>query len=172
MPEARREALVAGVVLATSTFFFLYLWQSTDQRLGASSPTTMPLVVTGAIMLLSVILLARNLARLWAASREDGEETTTVEAAGVDTPSDASGVQRGAAGRGIALVAWTVLYLAALPWLGYLLTTSVFIGGLSYLFGNRSVVTIVLLMVITPVALHLFFERYMVILLPSGSLFS
>lgn len=172
MREAKREVWVAAVVLAGSLFFFLYLWRSSEQRIGAASPTTMPLVVTGAIVLLSVLLLVRNLGRLRAASLEASRAAPT-EREAPEAPAPEELAQRRASGlRGGALVGWTILYLVTLPWLGYLLTTSVYIGGLSFLFGNRSVVTIALLMILTPIALLLFFERYMVILLPSGSLFS
>lgn len=172
MADAKREVAVAAVVLAMGLFFFAHLWFSTDERLGAASRTTMPLVVTGAIALLSAILLVRNLRRLRAARLEATRAATDPPVAPEAPPPEERAARRASAIRGGGLVAWTVLYLATLPWLGYLITTAVYIGGLSYLFGNRRPLTFLLLMIITPVALLLFFERYMVILLPSGSLFS
>lgn len=172
MADAKREVAVAAVVLAMGLFFFVHLWFSTEQRLGAASRTTMPLIVTGAIVLLAAILLARNLGRLRAARIEAARRAQEATAAPEAPPTEERTRRRASAIRGGGLVAWTVLYLATLPWLGYLITTAVYIGGLSYLFGNRRPLAILLLMIVTPVALLLFFERYMVILLPSGSLFS
>ena len=65
----------------------------------------------------------------------------------------------------------TALYVFALPWTGYLLTSALYFGAASLLFGNRQPVSIVVAMVVVPLALLLFFEKYMVVLLPSARLF-
>ncbi len=72
--------------------------------------------------------------------------------------------------RVVAMVAWIAVYIAALPWTGYLATTAVFLVGANLLFGNRRPATIVAVSVIIPILLLLFFEKFMVVLLPSARL--
>jgi hypothetical protein len=76
-----------------------------------------------------------------------------------------------APGRAAGLFGLTVLYIAGLPWLGYLLTSALYFGGASLLFGNRQPASIVIAMIVVPLALMLFFEKYMVVLLPTARLF-
>ena len=73
--------------------------------------------------------------------------------------------------RAAGLFALTVLYIAGLPWFGYLLASALYFGGASLLFGNRQPVSIVVAMIVVPLALLLFFEKYMVVLLPAARLF-
>jgi hypothetical protein len=73
--------------------------------------------------------------------------------------------------RAAGLFGLTVLYIAGLPWLGYLLTSALYFGGASLLFGNRQPASIVIAMIVVPLALMLFFEKYMVVLLPTARLF-
>lgn len=65
----------------------------------------------------------------------------------------------------------TALYVVALPWTGYFLTSAIYFGAASLLFGNRQPVSIVVAMILVPLALLLFFEKYMVVLLPAARLF-
>lgn len=69
------------------------------------------------------------------------------------------------------LFALTALYIFALPWTGYFLTSALYFGVASLLFGNRQPVSIAVAMIVVPLALLLFFEKYMVVLLPSARLF-
>jgi hypothetical protein len=71
----------------------------------------------------------------------------------------------------IWLFGLTALYVFALPWTGYLLTSALYFGAASLLFGNRQPASMVIAMIVVPVALLLFFEKYMVVLLPSAGLF-
>lgn len=71
----------------------------------------------------------------------------------------------------ILLFGLTALYIFALPWTGYFLTSALYFGAASLLFGNRQPVSIVVAMIVVPLALLLFFEKYMVVLLPAARLF-
>lgn len=70
----------------------------------------------------------------------------------------------------MALVVWVALYIATLPWLGYWLTSGLFLTGSSWLFGNRRWGVILLWAVLMPLALLLFFEKVMLILLPTSGI--
>ncbi len=92
-------------------------------------------------------------------------------ASGVAAASDNSSPRsNGGLLRVVAMVAWTAIYIAALPWTGYLATTAAFLIGANLLFGNRRPGTIVAVSVIIPILLLLFFEKFMVVLLPSARL--
>ncbi|MFQ5898768.1 MAG: tripartite tricarboxylate transporter TctB family protein [Candidatus Methylomirabilia bacterium] len=71
----------------------------------------------------------------------------------------------------LATVAVTAVYIAAMPWLGYLLSTALALCLLSLLYGNRRILGIAAMMVLVPPALFFFFERVMLVLLPRGGLF-
>jgi hypothetical protein len=70
-----------------------------------------------------------------------------------------------------AMVIWTAAFITALPWLGFLLSSGLFLVGANLLYGNRNPVSIVGLAVIVPALLYLFFEKFMIILLPASRLF-
>jgi hypothetical protein len=85
-------------------------------------------------------------------------------------PPAAAGA-RGGAARAAGLFGLTALYIVALPWTGYFLSSALYFGAASLLFGNRQPVSIVVAMIVVPLALLLFFEKYMVVLLPAARLF-
>lgn len=76
------------------------------------------------------------------------------------------GLWRAAAGAAL-LLAYTLLF----PRLGFVVTSGIFMGIYSWLFGSRSPLKIALGVVILPVAVWLFFERLFQIPLPHGLLF-
>jgi putative tricarboxylic transport membrane protein len=166
MRTATREVWLAVVLLAGGLFFLVHLWRTSGGRWGPAVATTVPTIVMGAFVVLSALLLARALLLRRQLARNVRSQ---LPAAKAEITSSQNG--RSAPWRGIALVSAVVVYLATLPWIGYLAATAMLVGGLALLFGNRRPVSIVLLMLLTPLALYLFFERYMVILLPPGRLF-
>lgn len=166
MRTATREVWVAVVLLAGGTFFLVSLWQTSGGRWGPAVATMVPMIVMATFVLLAGLLLVRALLRRRQIARAFRSQASTVEAEHAPPRND-----REVVWRGIALIGAVVVYLAALPWIGYLVATAILLGGLALLFGNRRPVPIVLMMVLTPLALYLFFERYMVILLPPGRLF-
>lgn len=162
MARAVREIMVAAALLAVSLFFLFHLVRATDfDTMVALSPTSMPLFVISLVTFLSLLLLLSAFLR-WRAWLAAGPPA---EARPPSRTEDA------AVWRGPAFFVWTVLYLIALPWTGYLLATITYTGGLAGLFGNRRPLSIVLLMGLVPLTLILFFERYLRIWLPAGRLF-
>ncbi|MDP7600085.1 MAG: tripartite tricarboxylate transporter TctB family protein [Rhodospirillales bacterium] len=79
--------------------------------------------------------------------------------------------ERAAHLRVFLLVALTAIYISALPWFGFMISTAVLIAGASMLYGNKNPFQIIGAMALIPTALLLFFEQYMVVLLPSARLF-
>ncbi|MEX2540559.1 MAG: tripartite tricarboxylate transporter TctB family protein [Trueperaceae bacterium] len=168
MLRAAREVWVAAVVLAVSLFFLIYLVLATDWSMAvALSPTSMPLFVISLAVLFSLGQLIASVVQ----ARNSGASNQTDTPAGDDASAGRAGPDRPAASRGIALLALTILYLIALPWAGYLMTTTLYTGGLAGLFGNRRPLSIILMMILVPASLLVFFERYLRIWLPAGRLF-
>ncbi|MCR8723170.1 tripartite tricarboxylate transporter TctB family protein [Frigidibacter sp. ROC022] len=80
-------------------------------------------------------------------------------------------------GRGLnwrvpAMVLWLVAYTAALPWVGYLLASGVFLVGAGMLYGNRRWTVLLASAVVLPGLLLLFFEKVMIVLLPAARLWN
>jgi hypothetical protein len=117
------------------------------------STTTMPTALVVCLAVLSFILLGGALLR---------------PAAETSRTADTNG--RGIV-RVVALAVWIVLYTAALPWLGYYASTTAFLLGAGVLFGNRRPLLVVAVAALIPLALLLFFEKIMLVLLPTASLF-
>jgi len=147
-----RDAWIALAVAAASAISLWDLWR-TPATGAYVKTTTFPMALAGLMLALSLMLLGAALVRR-------GEP-----------PGEAVAAAPGAAARVAALFGFTALYIAALPWTGYLLSSALYFGALSLLFGNRSAVSILVPMLVVPLALLLFFEKYMVVLLPSARLF-
>lgn len=148
-----RDAWIALAVAAASAVSFWDLWRTPASGAFVKT-TTFPLALAALMLALSLLLLGGAFLR-----RADRSQAV---------PDAERG---GAVARAAILVALTGLYIAALPWTGYLLSSALYFGALSRLFGNRSPVSIVVAMIAVPLALLLFFEKYMVVLLPSARLF-
>jgi len=148
-----RDAWIALAVAAASAIALWDLWRTPASGAFVKT-TTFPIALSGVMFVLALLLLGAALLRRAAAP----------------APS-ADPARRAAAARVVTLFVLTVLYIAALPWIGYLLSSALYFGVLSLLFGNRRPVSIVVAMVVVPLALMLFFEKYMIVLLPSARLF-
>ncbi|MDX1375406.1 MAG: tripartite tricarboxylate transporter TctB family protein [Burkholderiales bacterium] len=148
-----RDAWIALVVATASAVSLWDLWRAPATGAFVKT-TTFPMAIAALMLALAVLLLAGTLlhrARPPVAPPEGG---------------------RGGARLRVALLfALTVLYIAALPWTGYLLSSVLYFGAASLVFGNRRPLSIVVAMVAVPLALLLFFEKYMIVLLPSARLF-
>lgn len=123
--------------------------------------TTLPTALVIVIGLLSVVLLGRA---LWHAAGT----RPAAPGAGVD-PAAAREARAGLLRVG-AMVLGIVAYILALPWLGYFAATALFLAGANLLFGNRRPVSLIAVALLVPLALLLFFERFMLVLLPSSRL--
>ena len=170
MARPRRELMVALVTLMLSSFFVVYLWIGADGNPWSGvSQITVPLAVISFVAVLAGIHLVQAMAGLRHATRSASPGNDTPAPAADDTANSAE--YKPNSWRAIVLVAWTLLYIVALPLVGYLVGTIAYVGGLAGLFGNRRPLPIVLLMAILPLAILFFFERYMTVLLPAGRLF-
>lgn len=147
-----RDAWVALAVAAASA---VSLWElARTPGTGAFvKTTTFPTAVCAVLLALAVLHL------LGAWRRRAAARTVTATVAG------------GSAARAAALFGLTMLYIIALPWTGYFATSALYFGAASLLFGNRQPVSILVAMMVVPLALLLFFEKYMVVLLPAARLF-
>lgn len=149
-----RDAWIALVVAAASA---VSLWDlSRTPATGAFVKTTTFPLALAALMLALALLLLLGAAFQARARRQRARR---------------EGVPHGATARVALLFGLTVLYVVVLPWTGYLLSSALYFGAASLLFGNRRPVSIVVTMIAVPLALMLFFEKYMVVLLPSARLF-
>lgn len=154
MRRMRADAWIA-VVLLLACGFLLQDLLATEGSGAFVKTTTLPTALVVVIALLSVILLGSSL-------RAAGQPSS-----GPDKPSaSAAGLLRVA-----AMVVWTAAFVAALPWLGYLLASGLFLVGANLLYGNRNPIPIVAISVAVPTCLYLFFEKFMIVLLPSSRLF-
>ncbi len=149
-----RDGLAGGVLLAGSLFFLFHLLGSQAEGVTAHvSATTLPTLLVLVLAFLGALMLV-GAWREW-------RTAAPVE------PADASR----AGWRVVVLVACTAAYIAMLPLLGYFVCTAGYFGAMALLFGNRRPLVVLPLMLLVPLALMLFFEKFMIIPLPSASLF-
>lgn len=150
------DAWIAVVVILAAGFLALHLL-SNRQDDAYFRPTTFPLAFAVVLVVFALALLGWSLAR-------PIEEVQAQRA--LSDPDRA-----GAAGRVVGTIVTAVLYVIALPWLGYLVASAACFAMISLLFGNRRFLSIAIAAIVLPAALYLFFEKYMIVLLPSSRLF-
>lgn len=126
--------------------------------------TTLPIALVVTLMLLAAILLVQSILRTEPGA--DGAATGSAADASGAAPIDPRALIRVA-----GILVWIIAYIAALPWFGYLASSIVFLAGANLIYGNRNLISVIAISVIVPVALLLFFERFMIVLLPSARLF-
>jgi hypothetical protein len=145
----------AAALLAANLFlvFYMYTRESGAAVFGVS-PRTLPMAMAGLIILLSAVLMVAAVLR--------------APAQGTDKNETGGGV---AAARHVVLLALSsVAYIALMPWIGYFVASALFVGWTAWLFGNRRPLVIAALMILAPLALQFFFEKFMVIPLPEWRL--
>lgn len=156
MRRIKGDAWVAIGLLAACAVFLRDLLL-TDSSGAYVKSTTLPVILTIALAGLSLVLLGWSLLQSITHRPPPGV---------VLAPAT-----RNAALRVSSLIVLIVLYITALPWLGFLIATAVLVAGASLLYGNRRPLSIIGVMVFLPAGLLLFFEKYMIVLLPSARLF-
>ncbi|MHA1565351.1 MAG: tripartite tricarboxylate transporter TctB family protein, partial [Alphaproteobacteria bacterium] len=139
------DAWVALVLLVASGFFLNNLL-ATEGSGAFVKTTTLPTALVLVLIVLSLILLGGSLLR--PAERDAADTKPATEAR--------AGLLRVA-----AMLAWTVVFIAALPWLGYLAASVIFLIGANLLYGNRRPLNIGVIAIVVPLALLLFFEKFM-----------
>ena len=146
-----RDAWIALAVAAASAVSLWDLWR-TPATGAFVKTTTFPVALAALMLVLALVLLGATL-------RDRARRARSAPGG------------YGAKARVALLVVFTALYIGALPWFGYLVSSAVYFGVASLAFGNRDALSIVIAMIVVPLALLLFFEKYMIVLLPSAGLF-
>ena len=97
-------------------------------------------------------------------------QTVTALSCGVQAPKFE--VDKRAASLFAAAVAMSVVYVMLVTQVGFLLLTPVLLIGLMFLFGERSIVKMLIIAVITTVCIWLLFTEVFMIFLPAGRMFA
>jgi hypothetical protein len=152
-----RELGLAVVLLAASLFFLVHLVRAPASDAGFVTTTTVPTALSAVLAVLAALLLFGALVR-------PAGTSTSVAGARLIRPD------RAGPWRVVVMVAGTGLYVALMPWLGYVASSALYIAGLAWLYGTRNWFAIAALAAAVPFLLMIFFERYMIVLLPSTRL--
>jgi len=145
---ARRD-LIAAIVLLVFTVGFAWLTVRLPDRglPNTPGPAFFPSVIAAALAVLSVALLVRG-------ARAAVPATATLP------PTIAA--------RGWIVLGAFVVYLLALPALGFLLASVPFFAVLTWVYGERRAAVVALTSIVAPVALLLLFRWGFQIFLPRG----
>jgi len=96
-------------------------------------------------------------------------QTVTAVSTGVKKPEFQ--VDKRAAGLFGAAVVMSVVYVLLVETIGFLIMTPLLLIGLMYLFGERSIVKMLVIAAITTICIWLLFTKVFMIFLPVGNLF-
>ncbi|MBR5302429.1 MAG: tripartite tricarboxylate transporter TctB family protein [Clostridia bacterium] len=97
-------------------------------------------------------------------------QTVTALSCGVEAPK--FDVDKRAASLFIAAVAMAIAYVMLVTQIGFIILTPLLLIGLMYLFGERSIVKMLIIAVITTVCVWLLFTEVFMIFLPTGRIFA
>jgi hypothetical protein len=158
-----RVDIIAGAllcVLGIAIYFAAPLTVDEYNEVGLT-PSSFPCALSAAIAVLSALLC-------WNGWRNRHGDTVEQEKddTGEDDESDVS-----ATPYIIAAIIVMGLYIVGMPLFGYLLATSATLLVLSYIYGNRRWLGLVIVAAVSPPVLFYFFQEVMIILLPEASLF-
>lgn len=151
----------AAVILLGLCAVFLTNLLGSDATGAYVTSTTMPIAVVIVMAGLAVLLLTGSVLRM----------VRTTPSQGTASKNDAA-PRPGLDWRVPMMVGGLLVYIAALPWLGYLLASGVFLIGAGLLYGNRNWWVLLCLAAVLPSVLLLFFEKVMIVLLPASRLWS
>ena len=146
--------LISLALMAFSGFYAVLIARLPDRDLPHTlGAAFMPWVLTGFLVLLSVLLLIKSL-------------STKSEPEDKNAPlylKDLIGI--------IGLIALIVLYLTAMNYLGFIMASIFFMAALIFLSGSRKPVEISLFSILTTVLVYLLFQKFFNVQLPSGIIF-
>lgn len=148
----RRRNIVAALVLIALGIGYGYLTAGLPKRSlpNTPDPSFFPWIITGSLLLLAVILLVQGLA---------APRTRSDEAPGA-APLRAPAV----------FLAAFVVYVAALPYTGFLVASVPFFAALMALYGERRWPVIAAASLVAPVLLVVLFRNVFQVPLPPGLL--
>ena len=162
MSAAVRDLVSGAVVLIFCiTIYLLIPTQVVIEETGGMTAASVPAILLFTIGALATLLLVRGVAAVRAAP-SGGTATNGM----TDKATDRKGLAYAA-----VAAAGLVVYVAAISWLGYLLSTALALCFLTLLFGQRVYWKILVLMAVAPPILFYFFRYTMFVLLPQGRLF-
>ena len=146
---SRRDFIAAVVLLSTGASYGLATLSLPNRSLpNTPGPAFLPWLISAGLIILSAALLVRALT-------DDGGEPLRA------SPDRLSTL------RPLALISF-VVYLAVLPYAGFLVASVPFFAGLMWLYGERNRIVLSLAALIVPVSLFYIFRQGFQILLPVG----
>ena len=153
MTQGRQDVVSGAVLLVLSIALYLAIpGQVETLEADTLTPASLPFAVTALIGVLSAVLLFQG-----------------IRAGGFQSGGNAGGA-RGLVHVGLTLVVMGG-YAASIPWAGYIPATIAALLLLTVLYGNRNWKQILLILVIAPPLILIFFRYTMLVLLPQGRLF-
>jgi hypothetical protein len=161
-------ALSIFLILASLFIYFLLIpWQVGEPKNIGSvflSPAFAPKFFSLCLGLLGLILLFQTIAKRRAASRQATQEHVAAKLQAVKSWN----------GEGVVIVtiAVCVVFIMSIKYLGMLIPSIIFLGGMMFYFGQRNWTVIVTVMVLFPLILYFFLNDMANIIIPGGSLFS
>lgn len=148
---ARRNIVAALVLMGIGAWYGVLTATLPERTLpNTPGPSFFPWLITGALLILSAGLLVQGLT---SGRTEKGQN-------GDGFP----------AGRGLYALIWFAVYLAVLPYVGFLFASVPFFGGLMVLYGGRHKLFVGVAAVAVPLLLFFIFRHGFQILLPRGIL--
>ena len=145
---ARRDLAAACLLLVVTAGFGYLTLRLPDRGLpNTPGPAFFPTVITLALAVLSLALLVRSLSAV---------------------AVDQAGLPESIALRGWLVLGAFVVYLLAMPTLGFLTASVPFFAVLTWSYGERRPIVVVLTSVVVPAALLLVFRSGFQIFLPRG----
>lgn len=151
MQQGKRDILSGGVLLVISIALYLIIPGQVETLEGDTlTPASMPMAIVAIIAALSLCLMVIGFRQR--VTEENPEPLIP----------DGSAIYIG----GTAVV--TLGYVAAIPIAGYIGATAVALFAFSRLFGNRNWKHILIMVIVAPPAILLFFRYTMLVLLPQG----
>ena len=160
----RRNILAGLVLLALSAGYGYLIGTIPDRTLpNTPGPTFFPWIIAGAAAALSLALVLQGVAALAGSAKG----LVGAQAAEDEVKPEADGPGKGFL-LAVAALVWFALYLAALPFAGFIVASFIFFGGLMLLYGARNPLLIAVASCAIPAALYLLFRHVFTILLPTG----
>lgn len=162
----RAAAVWDAFLLAASVYLYVVAGRyASFAPAGEIGPEFWPRVVLGMMGLAAAVDLALGLA---AGRGLIGSSAAGKAVAGAEPGPAAKPTRRGSIAVSAAMLL-IVAYVAALPYVGFLLATLVLLASMLWISGYRNVPVILFLSIVSPVFLAFMFERLLQVVFPIGT---